>query len=452
MEKFKGKINNRKDYSFLIFYIGIVVITHLCIKEYMGDALNLFNKILEQYSLKEALIMRYNTWTSRIIIEIPLYLISHNMHFYIWMIIDIVMFIILLLSLMKLTQNKHNKLLIFLILLYPISDMRSAGWIATTINYLWPTALGCASFVLLHKMYHNEKINIWFIPLYMLCELFSTNFETFSVYYFVILGYFTVNMIIERKFTVKYAILTVIQFIISIWNIYLTLTCPGNWVRGSEEITKWMIDFPSYTFVDKISLGVVDTTSKLIQSNLLFFILVLLIFIITIKKRESIIVTALSAIPVVSISLITFLAPLSKSYFALYEQLFITTRIVNPMTYTSFIPYLAFVFFMLIITVCVVMILNLAKDLKSGILLMFILSVGFATRAILGFSPTIFASSYRTFIFLDFSIIYCIVKLFDDNKELLITNENHEKYLTLIGLLIVIFHTINMIITISFRY
>ena len=453
MNTLRDKIKNHKnDMPYFVAFFCVTVLTHLCIREYMGDAPTYFNKILEQYSLFDAIAMRYQTWTSRIIIEIPLYWFSYDLRVQAWAIVDILMFVILLLSLMKLTHYKHNKLVVFLILLYPMIEMASAGWIATTINYLWPLALGCASFVLLDKLYHNEKVNVLSIVFFMICELFSTNFETFSVYYFVILTFVTVVMFLEHKHTLKSIVIIGIQYLISIGNIYLALSCPGNWIRNTAEVTRWMIDFPTLTAIDKILLGVEDTMARLIHSNLLFLVFALMIFVIVLKKRAALSKIVVAAIPFVSVLLMTFFSSFTDAYLSSYKSMFQKTININPLNFNSPLPYIAFIFFVTIMTISVIALLNCGKDLKSSILMVLVFTVGFATRVIMGFSPTLYASSLRTFIFLDFSMIFCIIKLIDDNKELFVYEYKCEKYISAIGLVIIVFYSLNSILAISALY
>ena len=453
MNTLRDKIKNHKnDMPYFVAFFCVIVLTHLCIREYMGDAPTFFNKILEQYSLFDAIAMRYQTWTSRIIIEIPLYWFSYDLRVQAWAIVDILMFVILLLSLMKLTHYKHNKLVVFLILLYPMIEMASAGWIATTINYLWPLALGCASFVLLDKLYHNEKVNVLSIVFFMICELFSTNFETFSVYYFVILTFVTVVMFLEHKHTLKSIVIIGIQYLISIGNIYLALSCPGNWIRNTAEVTRWMIDFPTLTAIDKILLGVEDTMARLIHSNLLFLVFALMIFVIVLKKRAALSKIVVAAIPFVSVLLMTFFSSFTDAYLSSYKSMFQKTININPLNFNSPLPYIAFIFFVTIMTISVIALLNCGKDLKSSILMVVVFTVGFATRVIMGFSPTLYASSLRTFIFLDFSMIFCIIKLIDDNKELFVYEYKCEKYISAIGLVIIVFYSLNSILAISALY
>ena len=453
MDILRNKIKKHSnEIPYFVLFFCVIVLTHLCIREYKGDAPTFFSKILDQYSFLGATAMRYKTWTSRIIIEIPLYWFSYDLRVQAWAIVDILMFVILLLSLMKLTHYKHNKLVIFLILLYPMIEMSSAGWIATTINYLWPLALGCASFVLLDKLYHNEKVNILSVIFFMICELFSTNFETFSVYYFVILTFVTVVMFLEHKHTLKSIVIIGIQYLISIGNIYLALSCPGNWIRSNAEITKWMIDFPTLTPVDKIILGIEDTVVNLIQSNLLFLVFALLIFVIGLKKKLSVTKIVAASVPLVSVLLITLLSSFTDTYFASYKLMFQKMININPMNFNSPLPYITFIFFMLIMTIAIVALFDYGKDLKSSILMVLVFSVGFATRVVMGFSPTLYASLLRTFIFFDFSIVFCIVKLIDDNKDLFINEYKCERYISAFGLVLIFFYSLNSILTISSLY
>ena len=243
-----------------------------------------------------------------------------------------------------------------------------------------------------------------------------------------------------------------IQYLISIGNIYLALSCPGNWIRSTAEVTRWMIDFPTLTAIDKILLGVEDTMARLIHSNLLFLVFALMIFVIVLKKRAALSKIVVAAIPFVSVLLMTFFSSFTDAYLSSYKSMFQKTININPLNFNSPLPYIAFIFFVTIMTISVIALLNCGKDLKSSILMVLVFTVGFATRVIMGFSPTLYASSLRTFIFLDFSMIFCIIKLIDDNKELFVYEYKCEKYISAIGLVIIVFYSLNSILAISALY
>jgi hypothetical protein len=57
-----------------------------------------------------------------------------------------------------------------------------------------------------------------------------------------------------------------------------------------------------------------------------------------------------------------------------------------------------------------------AFDKPERKIALFILATGFISRVLMGFSPTVYASSYRTFLYMYFSIIICLIILM--NKQL----------------------------------
>lgn len=65
--------------------------------------------------------------------------------------------------------------------------------------------------------------------------------------------------------------------------------------------------------------------------------------------------------------------------------------------------------------VCVAIIISLYvlfDDKKLSFLTIFILSLGFGSRMVMSFSPTIWASAQRTFMFMYLSILICSVILY----------------------------------------
>ena len=157
------------------------LIWHLVIKISAGDDVVYFQTLMDGRSIWEILAHRYATWSSRMAIEfvlIPLVQVP-----WLWKILDIIVFTlipVLLYRLLFLNPEKYldmecniNKtagkwLVCAFMLLYPFSDMVSAGWIATTVNYLWPL-LGLLYIALLLQklaqkdMYTGMKVQaVWF--------------------------------------------------------------------------------------------------------------------------------------------------------------------------------------------------------------------------------------------------------------------------------------------------
>ena len=70
-----------------------------------------------------------------------------------------------------------------------------------------------------------------------------------------------------------------------------------------------------------------------------------------------------------------------------------------------------------VVCVCVIMSLFMIFEQKMFILTTFIISLGFMSRIIIGFSPTIWAYSTRTFIFMYISIIICLFILYQEIRK-----------------------------------
>ena len=75
------KDNNKRNIKVLIFFIIVILGYHLLLREYVGDFIEMFAPLMKKDSLVVALGKRYANWSSRVLIEAPLILLSHNNKF-----------------------------------------------------------------------------------------------------------------------------------------------------------------------------------------------------------------------------------------------------------------------------------------------------------------------------------------------------------------------------------
>ena len=134
-----------------VLFTIIIIVWHILMREYGNDSVTYFSKIFGTDKLINILMNRYDTWTSRVIIEAVLFPISTNV--LIWKICNILMYILFIYSILCLTNYKYYKITFCLLLNYPIIEMSSAGWIATYVNYFWPLSAGTYALTSLHKIY-----------------------------------------------------------------------------------------------------------------------------------------------------------------------------------------------------------------------------------------------------------------------------------------------------------
>ncbi len=62
-------------------------------------------------------------------------------------------------------------------MMYQAIAMRSAGWIATTINYSWIVAMGRYMYLIIQRIRRGEYVSKMSYGLAILASLFATNHE-----------------------------------------------------------------------------------------------------------------------------------------------------------------------------------------------------------------------------------------------------------------------------------
>lgn len=138
------------------------VLWHVVLSTNVGDDMVYFKTLLDgNSSLGEILAHRYETWSSRMMIEAVLIPLVHCP--LLWKILDIVIFTslpVLLCGLLGVT-GRGRWFVTGLVLLYPFADMASAGWIATTTNYLWPLWGVLVIGMVLKQLRCGRKVPVW---------------------------------------------------------------------------------------------------------------------------------------------------------------------------------------------------------------------------------------------------------------------------------------------------
>lgn len=452
-------IKKKENLKYVAVYTAIIALYHVVMREYYGDTLAYFARVIQHMgisSLASELHTRYLTWTSRILVEVPLFILSHGMHMVLFGICNVFVHVLLLLALMKLTDYKHNLVLVSLMLLYPVSLMADTGWMTAYITYFWPLSLGITSMVSLKKLYDGEKISVFELLFFFLCQIYGTNLEVCAVFYTCILTTFVIMMLWEKKFTVKSFVLVAIQYLICAGNIAFALTCPGNGARKLSNIDYWFPSYTSMTFIDKVVVAVNSAVSYLIASDMYWIILsvVILIFSCVVFKNETQKIL-ISALPLASILVLTMGKAFTRIYYPEMVELFddfAGRKYVDPTSYISPSVYIPFVVYVIILCAIFVALMNMFEDVKKSFFVCAVVASGLVSRLTLGFSPTVYASGVRTFIFMDFAMIFVIITIYDTLKEKVHISERAFAYLRCAILMISFFAVLANIIAVCSIY
>jgi hypothetical protein len=238
---------------------------------------------------------------------------------------------------------------------------------------------------------------------------------------------------------------------ISISSLIFILTCPGNAVRNIEETAIQYPEYAGFGFVQKVGLGFSTImTEYLIDKNYLLFILCIILAIFIFKKYKNLFIRLLSLVPGFVILIINYIGTFIgrfgigriRGIFSedgIRKYVFETPKIL-------FLTGISIIFLLLIIFLIIAVLKDKEKfSIKAYMekyYILLILLIGLASRLIIGFSSTIFASGFRTNIFFDFSIIISIILLMN-NQYLL----KEKKYLIVLLSIISILNIFSVYIT-----
>ena len=187
-----------------------------------------------------------------------------------------------------------------------------------------------------------------------------------------------------------------------------------------RESTRYFPTFEKLSFFNKIELGFSSTLYSLtIEPSfawIVFFSFLLVLIYFTFKNNISFINKLITSFPLLfSIFGIFDWFGLWGSRRRFFGKLYNYKMEKAVYTFDIIVD-----FFFLIVLVCVLYTLFLLiKDKRKLGLSLMALSLGLGTRMVMGFSPTVWASGYRTFYILFVSLIVVTYLIINDNVECL---------------------------------
>ncbi|WP_026491195.1 DUF6056 family protein [Butyrivibrio sp. XPD2002] len=392
--------------KYIPFFIsGLIVASFLCVVPLTHDDLNAYNSFAKSASLMEMLSYVYTrlfTWSSRFIIEFFL-LIFEKMPKPLWAFFSGLFWVVLQWGISKLiTDEPEIELNIFLALMsliFPFITWSSAGWIATSFTYLTPIAAGLITLFPLRYVYMDvDKKKISFIKAagYTLLMIYACNLEQMAVaisfVYFVIVSYEIISKKVDA-FHVWMLILAVLGVLAAVLN-------PGNKTRTVADTGHW---FPSYgmlTLFDKLEIGVTTTASWFMRAQNMFWVIVaFMLFTAIYKRHNSAIYRAIGAMPLL-LSLIFILGRSTVGklipYLPRITKEIPRNGLVNPTTAFSPSGICAWILIGLLYVSLVISVMLICVNLEELCFWMSLLFAGFGSRWMMGLSPTIYASGFRT--------------------------------------------------------
>ncbi len=393
-------------YLSILLFGFIYFIFHLLIVNDFGDD-NVFGSIAAQpgFNIFSYSVERYATWSSRTLIE-ALMMMTLSIPVIFWKLLDTILMMVIALFISKLLIREEYRLqgnivVCALLLLIPFSIMSSAGWIATTVNYIWPLAFGLIGLYPLRKIADGKKIKAYEYILYPIFLILGANNEQMCAILLAAYAMFAIFMFVKKKSNV----FVLIQLILCVLSIIYVMACPGNESRTVAETTKWYPEFAGFSMLYKVGLGIWAALREIfVIQNLVFLVLTFLVCALVWQKSSKKFDRAVSAIPfggaVAALAAINVASVNPALSQAVMNGGFIM-QFESPKIILLWIG-LAVVVCSLLMSICIL----LGKS-QNTLIVLGILILSFGSKAIMGFSPTVWASLQRTGLFLLVGFVAC---------------------------------------------
>ena len=413
----KKVIEQKREYlqwmPFLCY--GIIMIAfHLSLNEFGRDDLQYINLHLNESFSEwlEFLVTRYSEWSSRLVIDGAMVLLVH--YTWLWKILDSILMVGIACVISFFFNPEKNQgqnwLIVLAMLTFPMRILNTAGWISTTLNYTWPFAFGLLGLLPMKRLLDKEH-NRWYIYLFgVLGTIFAVSQEQMCAVMLALGIVFTVYLWSRDKQICWYGMT---EIGISLFFLGVILLCPGNVIRKAEETLHWFPAYDDLSLFRKLEMGYSSSLFELImEPNLVFTIFVVVLLVAVWSTNKNRMVRGVVTVPF-GIAMI----------FGLFGEIFelvlpnlldlrnamtqIGTGIIlgNPRTWLPDILITA-------VVVCVFIGLWFAfEKIYIRLFAIIVLCLGFATRWVMCFSPTIWASNDRTYTFLYMALIIDAVLL-----------------------------------------
>lgn len=382
--------------------------------EYVGDDL-IMGPGVDTYSLWENFVWHWG-YNGRIVTDVFANIWYRFPSMMWWKVFDTGVYVVLAMLMTRIfTKNRwyHALLVCLLILVFPFNYMMSAGWIATSANYLYPFVGALVLVRMIKYVLEDQKIPVFMYFAAALSIIYTTNQDQTAVALLAGLVIYLVYLhIMKAEHRLKKTTLGIFLSSLAMYIAYFLL--PGHLGRMSsdstDEMDLWFPEYIDWTFGDKVFHGYTSTVANLFFNDVLIFTLFVGLLLVISLRQKNPLKIAVGCIPFLGVTLSHYM---DKGQFIYYFERSIGMPELMPIGVFSF-PFILSI--IMLVSIFATVWLNLDK-LEHKLFITLLLVLGAGTREMMGFTATIYASSYRTFTFFLYAIIICCIILFNEIEE-----------------------------------
>ncbi len=394
-----------KKIIWCIIVISIFILQFFC-REQFGDDI-VFSSFLDEMSLGAFINKRYTTWSSRIVIEFFLVFIA-SWSPLIWQILNgmiIVLFIEAVSSAFGVGEKYNSKILLSCIMVtIPVASLNSAGWITTTMNYLWVLALGMIVIASLKKIIQG-RLTLFGFSVSIIALIYAANMEQMAA---ILLGTYLVVGIYMAVSKKPINWMYFVHLTLIVLSICFILFSPGNARRTVLEAEKYFPLFGELTVFQKVCMGFLVTTRYYIADEagrwLFILLCITLLAGVIIRNKKHWLKWIIAGFPLLSIMLLELLKVLLRAGLwnrglRVLEVIWNNNSIGAFSIFKEEYIWIQMLYYLIVIICVLLNIYWIHGHSVETLLELTIIMAGLMSRFIIGFSPTIYVSGDRTALF-----------------------------------------------------
>lgn len=372
----------------------------------IGDDVVMYSPVRLDRTYLDFIVSRYRTWSGRLLVEFVV-VVLNKIGIPFWKVADSIMYTVIAycmdLLLNKKKESRITWMICLSVLLFPLVTMGSAGWIATSVGYSWTLAAALTALLPLRDIQNGGTISKW-MPLYLICYVFATDAEQITT--MALVGFPLFMMVLKKK-GYRIPLYLKLLTIITVAKFIFILTTPGNKVRMADEVGRWFPEYSAFSFFQKIYIGILYTTRVLLDYPLIIMLVFLALALLTFQNKLDIRTKVLSLVSMSLLILLTtgcgWLTP-DADIFVIIRTYISTNYTGKKLTIDSAIIIIIIAY--LIISL-IYLIVRTLWEIKLEALAIVVL--GCMSQMMMVFSPTVYASTYRTGIYMYFAFIVLII-------------------------------------------
>ena len=191
---------------------------------------------------------------------------------------------------------------------------------------------------------------------------------------------------------------------IDIISLIYIFSCPGNAIRSAQEMAGRMPEFADFTFAEKLYMGLANVERIFIaELDPVYCVVAAVLVLLVYRKTGDYRKTLLAGIP----ALLLFGQAVVRVSHPSLKKVFVRPEQTTHWDWHALVTYMPLVFLILSIFGILYALWQLADGAwKHYLWTAFLLAGGFAMGVVMGFSPTIYASANRPYLYLYFVLIY----------------------------------------------